>query len=911
MLCELCARINVTDLIELAKTNYKNSKNEQNGDAASEFLYWNHVARYDDLKEAAQAGCELCRVLLRALDNKLRNPGEGLVTYRDALMKMEKEGCSLGFHVTIDSEDTGFHGVLEPRVIPRDMEVYLKNRFATAKPRTASNTLENSSAAATLNVKPMETPNAEGTEIGSLESAAPKIKPFTGYITSYRDMILDLLSFHFRGGRPDQVSQRFQPLTLSLQVPRGMNISLNSHLNFRYDHLLTDSTGQAKFVGPIQIGHFTLDPDLRSETNFSIARNWIKTCSEDHDECPDMDEKPLPTRVINVGSDKPVLVSTNHCMGKFVALSHCWGGSVGEKARLTVENFELFKGKIPMSDLPANFEDAILITRSLGLEYLWIDCLCIIQDSREDWEIESKHMGDVYHNAVVTLAAAAASKATDGMLHTFRSYDLTGGPAIKLKLSRESTSEDTIDIVHRDSTREDLRHLLYDGPLANRGWTLQEEVLCPRTLYYGHQQLHWQCLHQYSSGDGIHDYDMHRQRALRYERIKDRIFKQTHSPDQDPHDPKDVNQILLEYHGEMVADYCTRSLTYAADKFPAFSGIASLVHGELKHGGYLNTVYLAGIWSSHLREGFLWYYGKKATSSPPPNPNTTQPPGYIAPSWSWASVYGKIESFFTKYLTPTHLDPILSSHNIVLASTNPYGAITSAELLIQGSILSMREATDHGIASLSSGEIFWDPDPDLNPNLKNSRRFGRQSNIWLVGEKGGEPWLVTRKNDKEDEEEKEKEPNTTRSKQKEVKNSTEFKSLPYKVLFVASQNRYAFGLVLERVERRTPSTSKARVHTEEAKEGDIDEVEDVIATGSRSHCETSDEKGVDSIARTRSNIDMQDETAELEVDPDSDVSTYRRIGLVKFQIKVATKKWNLDRFKWMEMKWERRKLRLV
>ncbi|TGO51831.1 hypothetical protein BOTNAR_0343g00120 [Botryotinia narcissicola] len=870
MLCELCTRINVTDLIELAKTNYKNSKNEQNGDETSEFLYWNHVARYDDLKEAAQAGCELCHALLRALDNNLRNSEEGVVTYRDALVKMEKEGTSLGFHVTIDSEDTQFHGVLEPRLIPRDMEVYLKNRFATGKPRTSSNALGNSSAAATLNVASMETPNAEGTEIGSLESAAPKIKPFTGYITSYRDMILDLLTFHFRGGRPDQ------------------------------------------------IGHFTLDPDLRSETNFSIARDWIRTCSEDHDECPDMDKKRLPTRVINVGSKKrkPFLISTNHRRGKFIALSHCWGGSVGEKAKLTVENFKRFKRRIPMADLPANFLHAILITRSLGLKYLWIDCLCIIQNSREDWDIESKQMGRVYHDAVVTLAAAAASKATDGMLHTFRSYDLTGGPAIKLKLSRESTSGDTIDIVHRDSTREDLRHLLYEGPLANRGWTLQEEVLCPRTLYYGHQQLHWQCLHQYSSGDGIHDYDKHRQRALRYERIKDRIFKQTHSPDQDPHDPKDVNQILLEYHGEMVADYCTRSLTYAADKFPAFSGIASLVHGELQHGGYLNTVYLAGIWSSHMREGFLWYYGKKATSSPPPNPHINPPPGYIAPSWSWASVCGKIEILFTKYLTPTHLDPILSSHNIVLASSNPYGAISSAELLLQGSILSMREATDHGIRSLSSGEIFWDPDPNPNPNpnstSKNSQRFGIHSHIWLVRKREGEPWLVTRKNDEEDKEQaKEKERNTTKTKQKEATNSTAFKKLPYKVLFVASQNRYAFGLVLERVETRKPSKSKAKVHTEEAKQGGIDEAEDVSVTGSRSHCDTPDEKGVDSIARIRSNINILDETADLEGDPDPDVSTYRRVGLVKFQIKVATKKWNLDRFKWMEMKWERRKLRLV
>ncbi|KAK6607704.1 short-chain dehydrogenase [Botrytis cinerea] len=864
MLCELCTRINVTDLVNLGITNYKNYKNERNGEAATEFLYWNHAARYDDLKETAQAGCELCHVLLRALDEKFWHPGEGLVMYRDILVRMEKEGCSLGFHVTIDSEDTKFHGMIEPGIIPREKEDYLTSRFATGKPRASSNTLGNSSAAATLNVAPTKAYDAEGTKIESLRSTTPKIKPYTGH-----------------------------------------------QLDFRDDHLLTDSTGQARFVGPFQIGHFTLDPDLRSEINFNIARKWITTCSEDHDECPDMDDKPLPTRVIDVGSDdrEPRLVSTNHQMGKFIALSHCWGGSVADKAKLTTENAELFKSEIPMSALPANFVDAILITRSLGLEYLWIDCLCIIQNSREDWEIESKHMGDVYHDAVVTLAAAAAPKATDGMLHTFSSYDLTGGPAIKLKLSQESTSEDTVDIVHRDSTREDLGQLLHKGPLASRGWTLQEEILCPRTLHYGNQQIHWQCLHQYSSGDGIHDYDVHRQRAFRYERIKDRIFKQTRSPDQDPHDPKDVNQILLEYHGEMVADYCTRSLSFASDKFPAFSGIASLVHGELKHGGFLDTVYLAGIWSSHLREGLLWYYGEKATFFSP-KPDTNPISNYTAPSWSWASVDGKIEIIYTKPLTTTHLDPILSSHNIVLASTNPYGAITSADLLIQGSLLSMREATDHGIASLSSGEIFWDP----VPASEKSRGFGRRSDIWMVRQKAGEPWLVTRKKDEKEEGEEqdmEVEIDAAKTKEREKTNSAKFKRLPYKVLFVASQNRFAYGLVLEKVKTEKVSTPEAKANVDEAKQGETDEVQDVIATSSRSLGEAPDEKRVDSIARTLSDIDIQDETVGLEADLDSDICTYRRIGIVKFQIKVATKKWNLDRFKWMDMKWERRKLRLV
>lgn len=646
---------------------------------------------------------------------------------------------------------------------------------------------------------------------------------------------------------------------------------------------------------------------MGSETNFDIARNWIKDCSEKHDECPPMDDKPLPTRVINVGSiDRdPFLVSTNRKRGEFIALSHCWGGSVADEAKLTADTIELFRNKIPMADLPANFVDAVLITRSLGLEYLWIDCLCIMQDSPEDWDVESKHMGDIYRDAMVTLAAAAASKATDGMLHTFSTYDLNGGPPIKLKLAQDSPSDD-IHIVRRDKTREDLGHLLYHGPLANRGWTLQEEILSPRTLYYGSQQIHWQCLHHYSSGDGIHDYDVHWKRAFRYEWIKERIFKQTHSPDQDPHDPKNINQILLEYHNEMVVDYCKRRLTFASDKFPAFSGIASLMHGELRHGGYLNVVYLAGIWSSHFREGLIWYYGKKATSSSPTHPNPKDPI-LSFPTWSWANVNGRIKSLYTKILPPTSLDPILLSHNCIPAGTNPYGAIKSAELVVRGYILPMRVA-DHGVKSLSSGQVYWDPELSAG----NLRGFGRKSEVWMV-KKSGNSWLVvSRGNGEKGDEEKDE------GIGKEKSDSGKYKRLPYKVLFVASQKRYAFGLVLQKVRRKSTTsdvTSDPNLNSEAkaAKQ----EVEDTTtppppSTASKSPDSNSDLIVNENILENLTKTSIQDPTSQDQTqDADTEIPTYQRIGLIKLQLKVATKNWNPDQFKWMDMAWEPHTLRLV
>lgn len=634
--------------------------------------------------------------------------------------------------------------------------------------------------------------------------------------------------------------------------------------------------GQTQFLGPLQIGHYKLDPNLSSEYNFSIARNWITTCSERHDECPSREDKPLPSRVINVGSDdqEPFLVLTNHGNGKFIALSHCWGGSVAKEAQLTTETLEGFKTRIPMADLPANFVDAVMITRALGFKYLWIDCLCIKQDSREDWDVESKHMGDIYHDAIITLAAAAAFKATDGMLHTLSTYDLNGGPPIKLQLSKDSNPEQTIDLVRRDSTREDLNHLLRTGPLANRGWTLQEEILSPRTLYYGNQQIHWQCLHHYSSADGIHDYDVHWKRAFRYERIKDRMFNQKYNLDSGSSPVlESVAQILIEYHDQMVVDYCTRSLTFPSDRYPAFSGIATLVHNELRTRGYLDTEYMAGIWSSHFREGLIWYFGDGAIPSISSSSMTA--PVSLIPSWSWASVSGCLKNLYTKTLVDTRLDPVLVEYSVCLASANPYGAVTNAELVLDGYVLPMGSA-EYEVEYPTSGHIFWDPVPDVDVDVVVGARFngrGKRSDVWMVRRKG-DSWLViggrgrgdgglknqhgagNEKLETEEEEEEEK--------PKAEAQETDFKGLPFKVLFIASHKRFAYGLVLK----------------------------EVMAINTTPH----------------ENIPQHTSSS---TGPAAKIPTYRRIGLIRLQIKAATKKWNMERFKWLDMSWKRQKLRLV
>lgn len=80
---------------------------------------------------------------------------------------------------------------------------------------------------------------------------------------------------------------------------------------------------------------------------------------------------------------------------QYIAPSHCWGGSISPI--LTTGTLKQFQEFLPFDDLPANFRDAIIITRKLGIRYLWIDSLCILQnpnpgsedhDSKRDWQKE-------------------------------------------------------------------------------------------------------------------------------------------------------------------------------------------------------------------------------------------------------------------------------------------------------------------------------------------------------------------------------------------------------------------------------------------------------------------------------------------------------------------------------------------
>ena len=100
----------------------------------------------------------------------------------------------------------------------------------------------------------------------------------------------------------------------------------------------------------------------------------------------------------------------------YVALSYCWGGD--DSMRLTRANLDAWQQAIKIVQLPKTLRDAIISTRLLGLKYLWVDRICIIQDDPVDIHQEIAVMPEVYQYATLTISASSAKSSSEGFLHT-------------------------------------------------------------------------------------------------------------------------------------------------------------------------------------------------------------------------------------------------------------------------------------------------------------------------------------------------------------------------------------------------------------------------------------------------------------------------------------------------------------
>ncbi len=330
--------------------------------------------------------------------------------------------------------------------------------------------------------------------------------------------------------------------------------------------------------------------------------SWVKSCDA-HEGCQGS-EKTLPPRLIDVGSagqgDSLHIVNVDeNTAGRYVALSHCYRHRDIAQANL----LPISQEKVEIALLPKTFQDAVVVTRDLGVKYLWIDELCIALQDAKDWARDSANVGAVFTNAYLTLAATGAKDTSEGLFlqRRPREYVLVDHTtaenvegqimACVLPLSKEA-----IDDYYLDMQSE---------PLSQDVWAFQDRVLSPRTLHFASDQIYLECQKGFISEDGLDLSHANLHGGSRFDRI-----------------PQDKEKAISAWHG-MLWGYGRRFPENADDKLPAIANLAR-AYAEI-----LQDEYIAGLWKQHLVESLSWQSLRRndlAQSS--------------APSWSWASFGG-------------------------------------------------------------------------------------------------------------------------------------------------------------------------------------------------------------------------------------------------------------------------------
>lgn len=237
-------------------------------------------------------------------------------------------------------------------------------------------------------------------------------------------------------------------------------------------------------------------PTPASPEQFSLCKLLADRCDEAH-ECMASVKSAnfaakLPTRLLDLGendSRSVRLIESNpgtSGTGRYIALSHRWGDlNSSQRVCTYVDNIEQRKAHIPLAELPASFKDAMCVTRALGVRYLWIDSLCIIQNCETDWAAEAGKMESVFSNAYCTIAASSAISSLVGFLGERDQRDVTRVPLLG--------GESLYLAKHIDNFRDDVENSV----LSSRGWVFQERALSRRTIYFTSTQIYWEC------GNGI------------------------------------------------------------------------------------------------------------------------------------------------------------------------------------------------------------------------------------------------------------------------------------------------------------------------------------------------------------------------------------------------------------------------
>ena len=544
-----------------------------------------------------------------------------------------------------------------------------------------------------------------------------------------------------------------------------------------------------------------------------LMQNWYHDCLKNHPKCvqqatssssqgdednddDDASSYQYPTRLIDAGlrdSEQWRLCDT--CQDAldesidaagYATLSHRWGDS--PFIQLNSSTMDIFRAGMPDSTLPATFKDAIHVVRQLGIRYLWIDSLCILQDSREDWSREAPLMHRVYGRAAFNIVAAHSTCPRGGLFRRRRCSDPRLVESITIRSNWRG--EPPATLVLWDDTA--LRNDFLDSPLSKRGWVLQERLLAPRVIQFGAEQVFWRCSESFAwesmpRGAFSNKGDPVKYGTNRGDLLQEVVMSSLPKYDME-HAPvatssqgcaaaasSNAGERMVDLWEGIVQEYSACALTYSRDKLPALSGIAKLFLSNSSRPPPLNgneERYLAGLWWSCIPRLLCWRVrpqqhkvmdGNVEEGSQPNLDRTLYEYEYRAPSWSWASVDEQIEFTYPRWGGPYELleclIDVMHAEVVPLNHGDETGELKGGHVIVRGVLHSLQPGSqviigsttyrkfkvDGGEEILADKDAFtldWVPSSSSSSSLLRGTGTAAQVDVDLESDSDSGLWVL-------------------------------------------------------------------------------------------------------------------------------------------------------------------------
>jgi hypothetical protein len=415
------------------------------------------------------------------------------------------------------------------------------------------------------------------------------------------------------------------------------------------------------------------------EESMEMARTWLSQCLHSHQRqvvpegISDREAAACPIRSANTAyaAGRLLKITPSHIFAvpgsevteSYATLSYSWGEGPQwpwGPHRIARQSLDaMVRQGLCRRSLPKTISDAMCVTEKLGLRFLWVDALCILQDDK-DFLVESVKMGTIYAQALINIAAGHGTDSAAGL---FNQRSRSQHYSFSVCIPVDAHVDDKVSRLYFCQRREPKPNFgdpslpaylntepdaylaeVDKGPLAQRAWVCQERICSPRTLHFGATQLFWQCNQATRTEDNLGTINTKGQSIYSIEQWKSLFFPMDFTLLTSDRSPtvEDVTRdwraaVNIVWTQSIVPDYYShRRMTMHSDKLMAIAGLAKIIWQRDQR-----MRYVAGLWwDVSLPSNLMWYA----------SPGNRRITSYVAPSWSWASLVGRVEYHDAWYL---------------------------------------------------------------------------------------------------------------------------------------------------------------------------------------------------------------------------------------------------------------------